>query len=216
MTVSVRLIVLNATKTGESALVIHTISQEFGRRSFLVNVGRKTSMSLFLPFNILDGEVIENDKSDLWRIRNLKAVHPLSGIRGNVRKNTMTLFLSEVLFRAVKDGAGEDGLYEWCERSILTLDALEGDFANFHLRFLMEFAAILGFSPSVENLSPFAGERYGELSALLRAEFPEFMLLPLTGAVRNEIAEILLRYIGYHAETALNVRSLPILRELYS
>ena len=215
MTVSTRLIVLNATKTGESSLVIHTISPVFGRRSFLTNVGRKTAMSLFMPFNILEAEIIENGKTDLWRIRNLKAVYPLTGIRASVRKNTMTLFMSEVLYRAVKDGAGEDGLYEWCERSILTLDALEGDFANFHVRFLMEFAAVLGFSPGIGDLAPFAGSRLGELDALLKAGFPEFMLLPLNGAVRNELAEILLKYIGYHTETAMNVRSLPVLRELY-
>lgn len=215
MTVSARLIVLNATKTGESALVLHTISRDFGRRSFITNIGRKTAMSLFLPFNILDAEIIENGKSDLWRIRNLKIVHPLSGIRGNVRKNTMTLFMSEVLYRAVKDGAGEDGLYEWCERSILTLDALEGDFANYHLRFLMEFASVLGFSPSIDNLAPFAGDRFRELKLLLESDFAGFLLVPMNGAVRNEIAGILLKYIGYHAETAMNVKSLPILRELY-
>ena len=215
MNVSSRLIVLNTTKVADSSLVIHTLSPEFGRRSFITNVGKKTSMALFLPLNVLDAEILENPKSDLWRVRNLKAVYPLNGIRNNAYKNSMTLFMSEVLYRAVKDGCDEDGLSEWCEKSILTLDSLEGDFANYHLRFLMEFAAVLGFSPAVENLIPFADGCLTELKDLLNAEFPQFMLYPLRGEVRNAIAASLLRYIAYHIESSMEVRSLSVLRELY-
>lgn len=215
MNFSSRLIILNATKVGENSLVIHTLGPVFGRRSFITAVGRKTSMALFLPLNVLDAEVVENPKSDLWRVRNLKALYPLNGIRGNVYKNSMTLFMSEVLYRAVKDGCDEDGLYEWCEKSILTLDSLEGDFANYHLRFLMEFASVLGFSPAVGNLLPFADGCLKEITDLLSADFPRFMLYPLNGEARNAIAASLLKYIGYHAESSMDVRSLSVLRELY-
>ena len=215
MTVSTRLIVLNTVRTGESAMVLHTISPTFGRRSFIANIGKKTSMSLFLPLNVLDVEVLENPKSDLWRVRNIKALFPLSGIRGNIYKNTMTLFMSEVLFRVLKDGAWEDGLYEWCERNILTLDALEGDFSNYHIRFLMELASVLGFTPSIQNLAPFAENHYGRLKTLLECDFPSFMLEPMSGEERNSLASIMLKYISYHADTPVNVKSLPVLRELF-
>lgn len=215
MTVSTRLIVLNTVRTGESAMVLHTISPTFGRRSFITNIGKKTSMSLFLPLNVLDVEVLENPKSDLWRVRNIKALFPLSGIRGNIYKNTMTLFMSEVLFRVLKDGAWEDGLYEWCERNILTLDALEGDFSNYHIRFLMELASVLGFTPSIENLAPFAENHYSRLKILLECDFPSFMLEPMSGEERNSLASIMLKYISYHADTPVNVKSLPVLRELF-
>ena len=54
-----------------------------------------------------------------------------------------------------------------------------------------------------------------ELRALLRSDFGTCMLVPLNGAARNEIAELLLRYIGYHAETRIEARSLRVLRELF-
>lgn len=215
MNVSSRLIVLNTTKVGENSLVIHTLGPVFGRRSFITTVGKKSSMALFLPLNVLDAEIMENPKSELWRVRNMRAVYPLTGIRNNIYKNSMTLFMSEVLFRAVKDGCDVDGLSEWCEKSVLTLDSLEGDFANYHLRFLLEFAAVLGFSPSFENLVPFADGCSNELRNLLTEDFPRFMLYPLTGETRNAIAGSLLKYIGYHAESSMDVRSLPVLRELY-
>ena len=43
---STELIILNHTKFGENSIVIHTLSQAYGRRSFLVRVGRKSAMSL--------------------------------------------------------------------------------------------------------------------------------------------------------------------------
>ena len=123
--------------------------------------------------------------------------------------------MSEVLYRTVREGAREEGLFEWCERSVLTLDALQGDFANYHLRFLLELAAALGFSPSWEDLAPFAGEHLANVRELLRADFGASLLVPLSGEVRNEIAELLLRYLSFHSESRIEARSLRVLRELF-
>lgn len=211
---SERLIVLNSTKLGDNSLVLHCLCRRLGRRSFIVTVRKGGSRALFLPFSILDAEVMENRKSDLWRLKGISATHPLNGIRSSFDKNAITLFMSEVLWRAVQDGA-EEGLYDWCERSILTLDALEGDFANYHLRWLMELADVLGFSPSFESLAPFAGENLQAISELLSTGFEQFMLYPLSGTKRSAIAESLLRYLSVHLEIPLNIRSLAVLGELY-
>ena len=209
------LIVLNTTKLGESSVVLHALSREHGRRSFVVKVSRKTPMSFFLPLNILEADVSESPHSTLWRAGAVTVRYPLNGLRSNIYKNTMTLFMSEVLYRAVKDGAREEGLYEWCEKSILTLDAMESDFSNYHLRFLLELASAMGFSPSAEALAPFAGKHYALLKDFVRTPFAESMLIPMNGEVRNALAEILLKYIAHHSESSLNVRSLKVLRELY-
>lgn len=212
---SERLIVLNSTKLGDNSLVLHCLCRRLGRRSFIVTVRKGGSRALFLPFSILDAEVMENRKSDLWRLRAVSAAHPLNGIRSSFDKNAITLFMSEVLWRAVQEGAAEEGFYDWCERSILTLDALEGSFANYHLRFLMELAGALGFSPSFEGMAPFAGEHLRQISDLLAADFPEFMVYPLNGDTRSAIAGSLLRYLSAHLEIPLNIRSLAVLGELY-
>lgn len=212
---STDLIVLGLTKIGENAVVLHCLSRDYGRKGFVVRVSKRTPMSLYLPFNILEAEVIENPHSTLWKISSAVAKHPLHSIRSNIYKNTMTLFMSEVLYRAIHEGALEDGLYEWCERSIITLDALEGDFSNYHLRFLLELAMAMGFSPSVEDVAPFAGEYLQVLGEFMTLPFAESMLLPLSGERRNAMAEILLKYLAYHTESALNVQSLKVLRELY-
>ena len=217
MTQNTELIVLHTTKFGENSLVVHTLSKDYGRRSFLVKgAGKKSMMSLFLPLNVLEADILETNKSTLFTTRNLTAKHPLLGIRNNMFKNSMTMFMSEVLYRVVKDGAYEQGLFEWCEKDILLLDAIQTDFSNFHIRFLLELTVALGFSPESQDLMPFVGEHYPAVEKFMSLPFADSMLKPLNGAARNEIAEEILRYIEYHTESSVNVNSLKVLRELFA
>lgn len=216
MTVNTGLIVLHTTKFGENSLVVHTLSRDYGRRSFFVRGAGKRSMSLFLPLNILEADIKESSRSSLHTAGNLSAKYPLSGIRGDMFKNSMTMFISEVLFRVIKEGVNEQGLYEWCEKNILLLDAISSDFSNFHIRFLLELSVVLGFNPEAGDIAPFVGSHYAVVERFMKETFAESMLIPLNGALRNELAEEILRYIEFHTESAVNVNSLRVLHELFS
>ena len=211
------LIILHTTKSGDDAIVIHTLSKEYGRRGFLVRgAGRKSVTAHLQPLSIIEAEIHESTKSKLYMAKSLTSKHALNGIRTNLYKNSMTMFMSEVLYRTVKDGAMEPGLFEWCEKKILLLDAIESDFSNFHIHFLLEFTTALGFSPESKDLIPFTGEHYPLVEMFMKKSFAESMLIPLNGHVRNEIAEEILRYIEFHTESSVNVNSLKVLRELFS
>ena len=215
MTTGTELIVLHTTKFGENSIVVHTLSRDYGRRSFLVRGAGKKVMSLLLPLNILEAEITESTKSTLYTARNLTSRHPLLGIRNNIYKNTMTMFLSEVIYRTIKEGAQEHYLFEWCRGQILLLSAMESDFSNFHIRFLLELSVALGFSPETSDLMPFVEENYTTVSEFMTSSFAESMLIPLSGPVRNKICEDVLRYIEYHTESTLTINSLKVLRELF-
>ena len=215
MTYDDRIIVLNTTRVKENSIVLHTISRTYGRRSFLVRVGKNAGMSYFLPLNLLEVSVTENPKSDLWYARVVSAEAPLNSIRDNIYKNTISLFMAEVLFRIVKQGNAEDGLYDWCRRQILTLDALETDFSNFHIRFLLELAVALGFRPQVNDILPFTGEYQSVIESCMNTSLAESMLIPQSRQVRNDQASSLIRYLEFHTESTINIRSLAVLRELF-
>ena len=217
MTGSSELIVLGHTKFGDNSIVLHTLGRKYGRRSFLVRVGKRAGMALFLPLNILEADITENPKSTLWSARNFSSRTPLSGIRDSVYKNAMTMFMAEVLFRVLKEGAVEEGLFDWCCGQILTLDAIERDYSNFHLLFLLGLASALGFRPQFEALLPFVESRRPvEIKKLLTLPPGEALLVPLTGEVRTAICEDILRYLSFHCEAPINIRSLPVLRELFA
>jgi len=215
MKTPIQLIVLAYTKFGESSVVLHTLSKEYGRRSFLVKVGKRTTMSMFLPLSILDATVIESPKSNLWKAYGFSSPESLMGIRNNLRKNTITMFMSEVLYRTVKDGESEEGFFEWCLSQIMLLNALEGNYANFHINFLLELSGALGFRATVEDIAPFARENFPKIKEFLQSDFPSAMLIALTGEERNSICEEILSYLEYHTESRINVRSLGVLKELY-
>lgn len=211
-----QVIILNYTKIRDNSIVVHTLSRTYGRKSFLVRTGAKAKMAFYLPLNILELSVTENPRSDLWYASTVAAKYPLLGIRNNVFKNAISLFMAEVIYRTVKDGAAEDGLYEWCEHQILTLDALQSDFSNFHIYFLLEFCIALGFRPEVADLLPFTDENQAVVAQFMRSDLASAMLIPLTGRVRGDIASSIIRYLEFHTESAINIRSLQVLHELFS
>ena len=216
MSGDIRLIVLNSTRTGDNALVVHTLSREYGRRSFLVRGLKKPGLAArLMPLSLIEGKVSEISQSSLWPLSRISTVHPLSGIRGNLYKNTMSLFMSEVLYRIIKDGSNEDGLFDWCCECIMTLENLPGDFSNSHILFLLSLASTLGFSPDRKSIAPFAKGFPEQLYSLIELPFAGAMLLPLTGEERSRICEEILQYLEYHCETSLHVRSLEVLQEIF-
>ena len=150
------LIVLNLTKIRERSIVLHCLSREWGRRGFIVSASKTSGTALFQPLSIIEAQIVENPLSELWRLRNISQKYSLDKIRMSMSKNCMSMFMSEVLFRALREGNTSDGLYEWCRGAILTLNSLERDYPNYHLRFLLEFATAMGFSPTARALEPFS------------------------------------------------------------
>lgn len=217
MTTSTGLIVLHTTKFGENSVIVHTLSREYGRRGFLVRgLGKKSSMAFFQPLSLIEADITVSSKSELYTARRFFSRHPLNGIRSSMSKNAMSMFMAEVLFRTLKDGTTDQNLFDWCERNIMLLDAIEQDFSNFHIRFLLEFAIALGFRPESHNMEPFTGDLHDIARKFISSSFAESMIIPLTGAVRNELAEKIIRYIEFHTESAINVNSLKVLRELFA
>ena len=208
-----RIIVLHSTAFSEKSLVIHCLSRQYGRRSFLVGNATR-SMAFFQPLNILDCEISPNPKSSLFKASGFASAHSLTGIRSSYGKNAISMFMAEVLFRALREETGETGLFEWMEGEILLLDALEQSYANFHIRFLLDFAAAMGFSPSMDALMPFLEDSCTVAGEFLRSGVADSMLIPLNGRERSQLCAKLLKYLEFHLESALNIRSLSVLQEL--
>ena len=212
---STEFILLHTTRYGDSSIILHTLSKEYGRKGFFVkNISRRCVSSVFFPLAILEADIDDHVRSRMPNVRNVSLQYALNGIRNNLKKGAISVFVSEVLFRVVKEGMQDSALYDMCERNILLLDAMESDFSNFHLYFLMEFIIALGFSPAPEDLEPFMGEHLSLMNDFISLPFSEAMLVPMSGGIRSELAERLLKYIEFHIESPVNVNSLKVLKEL--
>lgn len=208
------IIILHTTPYSEKSLVIHTLSKTYGRRSFLVR-NAAGSISHFQPLNILDCVIAVNPKSSLFTVRDISASIALNGIRCSPGKNAISMFVAEILFRALQEGQTEAGLFEWCTEEICILNALQQDYANFHLRFLLDFAAVMGFRPDFESLLPFLDSTAPVIKDFMSRDFGAAMIMPMNGSVRSDICRKILDYLEFHLESKLNIRSLAVLSELF-
>ncbi len=143
-------IVLHITRQGDSGAVLHVIDSFGGRKGIYVRglgKGRGTSVSAFHNLAVLDIVTYATPKSSLLYLREYTPVFSLNNIRSDIRKSTIALFISEVLYRSIKSDDGDTDLWKWLAEMIVALDSLQGSAANFHLWWLAGYSTKAGFRP---------------------------------------------------------------------
>ena len=231
---SSRIVVLHLTKYGDSGLVVHTIDSEAGRCSYMLRgVGRASrgssrvsargssvSVGSFHNLAVLDIVSVANPRSSMALIKDYEPALRLYSLRSDVVKNTIALFISELLYRTVVEQNCDERLFGWLCDAISRLNAVaETSVANFHLWFLAGFCTVMGFGPAREGI--FDGcdllrpDNHALLRQLTAADFPDAMAIPLTGSRRRDFCEQMVRYISYHLGLNLHLRSLDVLHDLY-
>lgn len=221
-------IVIHYLKYRETSLLVTIYTSELGIASYIENGVRsakaKHKMALFQPLTLLDMEVYSKPGKGLNRISELKCYFPYQQIPFDIAKSSIALFLSEVLNKVLKEEESNPLLFQFLEESLQFLDSSKEHFENFHIQFLWNLSAFLGFSPSN------ATEFYQQLS-LARTEFgrPDSATLSLldqliladygtaislTKVQRKEILAAVIRYYQIHVESFNELRSLQILQEV--
>ncbi|MBQ9529540.1 MAG: recombination protein O N-terminal domain-containing protein, partial [Bacteroidales bacterium] len=143
-----RIIVLHLTKYGDHSLVVQALDAERGRTGFFLRGAGKGRGGLnhFHSLGILD-VVAASNKGDLEYIKEFENPHRLEAIRTDPYKSAIALFIGELLYRSLLDGAMDSDLFEFLEGQILALNTEEGSVANFHICFLVDFCRVLGLQP---------------------------------------------------------------------
>ena len=145
-------IVLRSIKYGETSLVLTVFTELFGLQSYIVNgvrtVSKKGSSKsvFFQPSAILDLVVYHNEFKNLQRIKEYKWAHLYHHIFSDVRKNSVALFMVEILTKCLKQPEPNPELFYFVEDALMHLDK-SGDTvaANFPLFFALHLAVFFGF-----------------------------------------------------------------------
>ena len=149
-------IVLKATKYAESSLVVQVFTEKFGVQSYIVNGARKPkakiSTSLLQPLHLLDMVVYRRENTSLQRIADARQMPPLQSIPHDSIKRTVALFLTEVLYKSLRQQTADDSLFNFLFSAISWWDNLERPIPHFHLFFLIKLSRYLGFSPSLPKI----------------------------------------------------------------
>lgn len=234
-------IVLHSIKYGESRLVVEMFTRQSGRVAFMVTLPKSQKQGvrkqLFQPLTMLDIEADLRATAQLQKLRNVRLLCPFVSIPFDAYKLSITLFLAEFLYQALRSETQNAPLFDYMADSLQWLDSQSAGFSNFHLVFLMRLSRFLGFYPNLENYSQgdyfdlreseFVGtapvhhdflvpQEAEKLQLLMRMDYPTMHLFQLSHHDRNRMLDIALAYYRLHLPGFPELKSLSVLKELYA
>ena len=151
-------LVLKSIKYGETSLVVTVFTELFGIQTYMVNGVRTSKKSgnraaLFQPSSLLDMEVYHNEQRAMHRIKECNWSYLYKNILSDVIKNSIALFIVELLHKTLKQPEENSDLFYFCEDALQQLDdAPPAIAANFPLYFSLHLTHFFGFRFS--NMDP--------------------------------------------------------------
>ena len=233
-------IVLHTIPFNDKYAIIYMYTEAFGRASYLVSRARSkrggVTKSLFAPLTVWNLEVDHQPKRELHKIKEAHACFLLTDVAGDPVKSMLALFLSEVLFRVVREQESDPRLFQYLYESIHLLEYADKGIANFHLVFLLGLLHPLGIFPNVESYHPGAyfdmlnglftdalplhGHFLNEADSavfvsLLRMGFDNMSLFGFSRQDRHAILQYILTYYRLHLPDFPEIKSLSILQSVF-
>ena len=151
MQVNTNAIVLTSLKYGDTSLIVKAFTQTDGLKSYLLkgvlaSKKGKLKAAYFQPLTQLELTANHKNKGTLETIREVKIVNHYKTLHTDIVKNSLVLFLAEMLSNSIQEEQQDASLYNYLEYSLKWLDSNE-KIANFHLLFLLNLTRFLGFYP---------------------------------------------------------------------
>lgn len=151
MTHKTKGIVLRTIKYGETSLVVTLFTELFGVQTYMVNGARtqkKTGnkAAMLQPAALLDLEVYHNELKSMQRIKECSWAVLYHHIHSDVVKNSIALYMVELLFKTLRQPEKHADLFYFCEDAFIQLDRAETAIAaNFPLYFALQLPQFFGF-----------------------------------------------------------------------
>jgi DNA repair protein RecO (recombination protein O) len=234
-------IVLHQIKYTDSGIVTQIYTRKFGRQSFLIKGmrNRKTGKHNinFQPLFILDMELYYKAAREMQTLKEFSVSFAPFDIYSNIKKSSVAIFLGEVLTSVLKEETPHQEMFEYIEESIMYFESCKEGFANFHIAFLAGLSSFLGFEPHPRlekedqffdmlngifvPVPPVHGNYANEeitniLADFFVASYDSIGNISLSGKMRNDILETLIRFYSLHLPGLKRIKSLEILKEVFS
>jgi DNA repair protein RecO (recombination protein O) len=216
----IKAIVLHTLKYAETGIVVHAYTDAYGKQAFLVQGVRKKNSrihaNLFQPLSLLEIEAYYKENRDLQRIKEVKSASNLYHLNFDVRRSAIALFISELLYRSLREVEPNQKLFDYVFHSIQILEMSENGIENFHLIFLAQFTKFLGIFPGEDStLQQFLKEKKINLPNLWDYSLSDSAKIKLPSAIRSEILNHLVTYYQSHLDGIGPINSLKILQEVF-
>jgi DNA repair protein RecO (recombination protein O) len=237
--ITTKAIVLSSLKYGDTSLIVRCFTLKEGLKSYLVrgvlsSKKGKIKAAYFQPLTQLNIEANHNNKGSLNSLKEVHIVNPYKHIHTNIYKQTIVLFLSEILGTTIQEEEENEPLYYYIETAFSWLDGHD-EISNFHLLFLLNLTKFLGFYPDTTNnqftnFNLLEGRfttsvlekdsiRKDELilfKKLLGINFDTINRAAFNKFERQQVLRIIIRYFELHLDGFRNPKSLGVLETVFS
>ena len=160
-------IIIHTIKHTDSGIVAHIITRDKGRLSFIAkginNKKGNTRRMFFQTGQIVNIEYYYKNHKELQFIKELTPSVIYNSIPYDIKKNTVTLFLCEVLYKSVRTSEEDIQLYLYIKDTFLFLDNETSPNPNFHIAFLIGLSRYLGIVPRIPDLM--VGNEYFDMQS---------------------------------------------------
>ena len=232
-------IVLHTTKYGDSSLIITLYTENYGRKSCIINatggIRSRNKTAILQPLFIVEMEIVQHKSGEIQRIKESRLVEPYLTIPYDVKKSSQAIFLAELLFKILQEEESNPPLYTFIENSLIYFDMMKEGSVNFHLWFIARLTEFLGILPhlgEVENgwfdmkkgivtdrvpVHPFFMDREttGFLKTILTLDISSLPGFKMNHQQRNLLLINLLDYLHLHFDNLGNIKSLAVLKAVF-
>jgi len=240
MLVKSRGIVFRTIKYGETSLIVEIFTERRGLCKYLINGVRsakaRTKANLLQLMNVLDIVAYEREGRELNRLKEIQAAYLYQSIPFKVKKGAVGLFMTEVVRKAIREREENQALFRFLMERFIGLDTTTDSIANYHLCFLIELTAFLGFQPSgnYSEDAPIFDLREGEfvsqvpehnnfiideeavaLAELLSYQAHDAYQYTLSRELRQNLLNTLITYYQFHLEGMGQIYAHQILKEVF-
>ncbi|MFI3294754.1 MAG: recombination protein O N-terminal domain-containing protein [Rikenellaceae bacterium] len=231
---SERGVILHTLKYSERKLIVHILTRSRGRMSYITNISRGSSRNLYQPLFVVEFLACAS-RGSMDKILSCELAPTLYNTPFDLVKRSLSIFISELLYRIIREPVDDPHLYDYVEQSVLSLDVMDRGVANFHIWFLVHLTYFLGYGFAREypsggwlNLStgeftagvPPLGERVAPQYAyylwrFVDCDVRDISSIELNRDLRVILLQVLVDYYTYHCDNFGSVLSIEVLGELF-
>ena len=220
-------VVLKYIKYKESSIICKIFTRQLGVQSFILNGIRtkssKNKIALLQPLSLLDLVIYNSENSTIKRISEMKLSYATKTSAFLIKKSAIILFLSEALDKLLRESTPNEDIYDFIKDALIDFDLATENFDNFHLHFLLSLTSFLGIQPmnaqemldnTVNNKIYFEERELATLDSMILNPFD--VNLPLNKILRKKTLEAIINFYQCNVEGFGEIRSLKVLKDVFS
>lgn len=241
MLTKTRAIVLRCIKYGDQKIIVDLYTEAYGCITSSIKISTtakgKMKKQLFQPLTALSIDLDYRQNQQMQNIKDVQLATPWLQLNVDPVRMTIGMFIAEVLYHVTRQEQQDLPLFDFLYTSLKWLDCTEGAIANFHIAFLVMLTRFLGFQPSADGYvnGCLFDMRTGEFTTiqpmhtdvlhasesavmykLLRIGYHNMHLYRMSRHDRQHCLDIILIYYRLHTTSFPELKSLPILIEIFN